>query len=113
MSQPPGFIDHDHPHRVYKLCKAIYGLKQAPRTWYHELSQFLITSRFCNSHADMSLFVFHTNGIIMYLLVYVDDIIIICDNDTVVQEFIQLLAHRFSIKDLGHLNYFLGLEVIA
>ena len=107
MSQPSGFVDHDHPHHFCKLCKAIYGLKLARRAWYHELRQFLVTSVFCNSHADISLFAFHTNGITMYLLVYTDDIVIIGDNDTIVQEFIQLLACRFSIKDLGHLSYFL------
>ena len=113
MSQPLGFVDHDHSHHVYKFRKVIYGLKQAPRVCYHELRQFLVTFGFCNSYADTSLFVFHTNGITMYLLVYVDNIIIIGDNDTAVQEFIQLLASQFSIKNLGHLNYFLGVEVIA
>lgn len=92
MVQPLGFIDGDHPTHVCKLHKAIYGLKQAPRAWYHELRQFLVTSGFSNSHAYTSSFVLNTGGTIIYLLIYVDDIIITRNNDCAVQNFIDLLA---------------------
>ncbi|RVW92402.1 Retrovirus-related Pol polyprotein from transposon RE1 [Vitis vinifera] len=113
MSQPPGFIDRDHPHHVYKLRKAIYGLKQAPRAWYHELRQFLLQFGFINSIADTSLFIFNNHGTILYLLVYVDDIIITGNNVEAAQTFIQQLSQRFSLKDLGPLTYFLGVEVTS
>lgn len=76
MAQPQGFVDTDNPHHVCKLRKAIYGLKQAPRAWYNELRQFLLASQFTNSVADTSLFILNAKGIIIKLLVYVDDIII-------------------------------------
>ncbi|GJS06934.1 putative ribonuclease H-like domain-containing protein [Tanacetum coccineum] len=41
VSQPPGFVDPDHPNKVYKVVKALYGLHQAPRAWYATLSTFL------------------------------------------------------------------------
>ncbi|GJV96227.1 copia-type pol polyprotein [Tanacetum coccineum] len=41
-----GFVDPDHPDKVYRLRKALYGLKQAPRAWYDELSKFLISKGF-------------------------------------------------------------------
>ncbi|GJY48405.1 putative ribonuclease H-like domain-containing protein [Tanacetum coccineum] len=41
VSQPPGFVDPDHPKKVYKVVKALYGLQQAPRAWYATLSTFL------------------------------------------------------------------------
>ncbi|XXG68216.1 hypothetical protein AAC387_Pa06g1354 [Persea americana] len=112
MSQPPGFVDNDNPSYVSKLHKAIYGLKQAPRAWYHELRTFLLQFGFQNSYADTSLFVFHADGHTMYLLVYVDDLILTGDNATKVNHFIDILAQRFSIKDLGFLTYFLGVEVV-
>ena len=112
MSQPLGFVDLDNPTHVCKLRKAIYGLKQAPRAWYHELHKFLIALGFHNSHADTSLFVLNTGGNLLYLLVYVDDIILTGNDDTMVHKFMQLLAHQFSLKGLGHLSYFLGVEVI-
>lgn len=113
MSQPPGFIDRDNPHHVCKLRKAIYGLKQAPRAWYHELRQFLLTSGFHNSVADASLFIFNTQGVILYLLVYVDDIIVTGNTTQAVHHFLQQLSTRFSLKDLGNLHYFLGVEVLS
>uniref|UniRef100_A0A2N9EX91 Reverse transcriptase Ty1/copia-type domain-containing protein n=1 Tax=Fagus sylvatica TaxID=28930 RepID=A0A2N9EX91_FAGSY len=112
MQQPPGFVDQDHPSYVCKLRKAIYGLKQAPRAWYHELRTFLLSSGFKNSHADTSLFVLTTAAQKMYILVYVDDLIITGDNNKMIDSFVDGLAHRFSIKDLGQLSYFLGVEVV-
>lgn len=101
-----------HNHQVLLIViLPIYSLKQAPRAWYYELRQFLVTSRFTNSHADTSLFIFNTSGNLVYLLVYVDDIIITGCNATTAQYFIDLLGKRFSIKDLGDLSYFLGIEV--
>ena len=81
MVQSLGLIDCDHPDHVCKLCKAIYGLKWVPRAWYHELYQFLINSNFTNSYADTLLFVFNTDSIMVYLLIYIYDIIIIGDNN--------------------------------
>nr|GEX44559.1 copia protein [Tanacetum cinerariifolium] len=46
VAQPDGFVDPDHPKKVYRLKKALYGLKQAPRAWYDELSKFLISNDF-------------------------------------------------------------------
>nr|GFB15976.1 retrovirus-related Pol polyprotein from transposon TNT 1-94 [Tanacetum cinerariifolium] len=42
VAQPNGFVDPDHPEKVYQLRKALYGLKHAPRAWYDKLSKFLI-----------------------------------------------------------------------
>ena len=75
-----------------KLRKAIYSLNQAPSAWYHELHQCLVSFGFNNSHADTSVFVFNNNGTILYLLIYVDDIIITGSDAGVVQKFIHLIS---------------------
>nr|GEY02730.1 hypothetical protein [Tanacetum cinerariifolium]GEY54545.1 hypothetical protein [Tanacetum cinerariifolium] len=46
VEQPDGFVDPDHPKKVYRLRKALYGLKQAPRAWYDELLTFLTSKGF-------------------------------------------------------------------
>ncbi|KAI9156543.1 hypothetical protein LWI28_008344 [Acer negundo] len=112
MAQPLGFIDSDHPTHVCKLKKAIYGLKQAPRAWYHELREFLLVVGFKNSYTDTSLFVLNTGGTILYLLIYVDDIILTGNNSAHVDQFVNTLAQRFSLKDLGPFSYFLGVKVL-
>ncbi|GJU78066.1 retrovirus-related pol polyprotein from transposon TNT 1-94 [Tanacetum coccineum] len=46
VAQRDGFVDPDHPEKVFRLRKALYGLKQAPRAWYDELLNFLISKGF-------------------------------------------------------------------
>ena len=111
MDQPPGFIDADRPTHVCRLKKAIYGLKQAPRAWYLELKNFLILCGFTNSYADASLFVHSRNNLLVYVLVYVDDILVTGNNNDAVSRVIAALGERFSLKDQGDVNYFLGIEV--
>lgn len=110
MDQPPGFVDTDRPDFVCKLNKAVYGLKQAPRAWYNELSNFLINLGFINSLADTSLFILRRGSKIIYLLIYVDDILITGNTTAGLSHVLALLAERFSVKDTEDLNYFLGIE---
>lgn len=76
VTQPPGFVDPDRPHHVCRLLKALYGLKQAPRAWYQELKTFLCQMGCTNSTADTSVFIYIDGANIIYILVYVDDIIV-------------------------------------
>lgn len=112
MTQPPGFIDPDKPNHVCRLNKAIYGLKQAPRAWYDELKTFLLQLGFKNSVADTALFVLQQGNTLIYLLVYVDDIVVTGNDKTMVEKVLTSLANRFSLKDMGELSYFLGIEVV-
>ncbi|XP_071699199.1 uncharacterized mitochondrial protein AtMg00810-like [Rutidosis leptorrhynchoides] len=100
------------PSHVCRLKKALYGLKQAPRAWFHRLSAFLIQLGFSCSRADPSLFVFKKGTYLLYLLVYVDDLILTGNNTGTIRKFISRLNDEFAIKDLGRLSYFLGLEVV-
>jgi len=76
MLQPPGFVDKTFPDHICRLKNALYGLTQAPRAWYTELQIFLLSLDFVNSTADASLFIHRKPGVKLYLLVYVDDIIL-------------------------------------
>lgn len=74
------------------------------------MSAFLVSLGFYCSRADTSLFVFKRGSTLLYLLVYVDDIILTCNNSSLIRSFINRLNGEFAIKDLGQLSYFLGLE---
>jgi hypothetical protein len=111
MEQPPRYIDASYPHRVCHLKKAIYGLKQAPRAWFHCFNTFLLSIGFSCSKLDSSLFVYSLANGILYLLLYVDDIVLTGSHQSLIGNLIEKLRDKFSIKDLGNLNYFLGLEV--
>lgn len=110
MQQPPGFEDARYPSHVCKLQRALYGLKQSPRAWYARLSARLLELGFVSSKADTSLFFFRHRDIQIYMLVYVDDIVIAGSSPRAVDGLVHSLAASFPIKDLGPLEYFLGLE---
>jgi hypothetical protein len=74
--QPTGFADPAHPDLVYRLRKSLYGLKQAPRPWYSWFATYLITLGFIEVKLDTSLFIFRRGSDTVYLLLYVDDIIL-------------------------------------
>ena len=112
MMQPPGFKDMSKIDHVCRLRKAIYGLKQAPRAWYSALKNALMDLGFQNSRADSSLFIYRHDSITCYFLVYVDDLVITGSCKKFVVSVIDKLGHQFSLKDMGSLHFFLGVEVI-
>lgn len=111
VKQPPGFVDQDRPHFVCRLKKALYGLRQAPRAWYQELRNYLLTLGFVNSVADTSLFIKRAGHQVLYVLVYVDDMLITGNDKSAISQLITTLDSRFSLKDLGETKYFLGVEM--
>lgn len=111
MQQPLGYIDKVHPSYVCKLDKALYGLKQAPRAWYARLYGKLEQLGFKSSKADTSLFYYNKNGHTLFVLVYVDDIIVASSSQDATDALLKDLKDDFALKDLGDLHYFLGIEV--
>jgi hypothetical protein len=111
MVQSPGFIDLNAPSTVCHLKKAIYGLKQAPRAWFQHLNSKLFDLGFHGSQFDSSLFIFSNGSVRLFVLVYVDDIILTSFSPTAINGLIQQLPTEFLIKDLGKLNFFLRVEV--
>jgi hypothetical protein len=79
---------------------------------FSRLSGQLLKLGFTGSKADSSLFIYRTAAVTTYLLIYVDDIIIVSSILTAIDELLQLLCIDFVIKDLGNLHYFLGVEVL-
>jgi hypothetical protein len=73
---PTGFADPAHPDLVCRLHKSLYGLKQAPRAWYIRFATYLTTLGFIEAKSETSLFIFRHGSDMVYLLLYVDDIIL-------------------------------------
>ena len=111
MKQPPRFVDSQHPSYLCKLDKSLHGLKQALCVLFSRLSSKLLQLNFTLPKADVSLFIFNKTDIRMYILIYIDDIIIISSSSMATIKLLTQLWEDFAVKDLGTLSYFLGIEV--
>ena len=99
------------PSYVCKLDKALYGLKHAPRAWYSRLSSQLRCLGFVASKADTSLFIYNKANTVIFVLIYVDDIIVASSSQNATNALLRDLSSEFALKDLGDLSFFLGIEV--
>ena len=90
-SQPAGFVDPAHPDLVCKLNKSLYGLKQAPRAWYSRFASFLTLLGFVEANSDTSLFIYRRGHDTVYLLLYVDDIVLTASSPALLQHTISAL----------------------
>ena len=79
MRLPPGF-QGVHLGKVCRLQKSLYGLKQAPRCWFAKLAVSLRRYDFQQSYSDYSLFTYQKGKVQLNILIYVDDMIISCNN---------------------------------
>nr|KYP76764.1 Copia protein [Cajanus cajan] len=110
MKLPPGFRSQASG-KVCRLRKSLYGLKQAPRCWFAKLDGALKRYGFAQSSSDHLLFTLQRERVQLYVLVYVDDLVISGNDNAAIKVFKLYLNACFHMKDLGMLKYFLGIEV--
>eukprot|EP00975_Prorocentrum_lima_P037902 7975127-Prorocentrum_lima.AAC.1 len=101
MAPPPGQarVDADGDDVVYRLHRSIYGLKQAGREWNRLLVSFLLSWGLKQSDIDVCLFTYSRSGAVMWILVYVDDLIIACSDPALRAKFVRDLGARFPLDD--------------
>jgi hypothetical protein len=109
--QLTGFVDPAHPDLVCRLHKFLYGLKQSPWAWYSQFANYLTTLGFIEAKSDTSLFIFRRDSATVYLLLYVDDIILVASSTELLRRTISALQREFTMKDLGPLHHFLGITI--
>jgi hypothetical protein len=108
MRQPRGFEEGGRS-KVWRLKKALYGLKQAGREWNSEINGFLVELGFIPTREDPCVYTHPTNNLIV--LVYVDDILIGYQDEREMNNLMQALREKYGIKDLGEINWFLGIHI--
>jgi hypothetical protein len=110
VEMPHGFEQYDGKVQMICLLKrALYGLKQSPLLWYEELTKFLHSMDLKPCFSDPCLFM-HPSG--AYILVYVDDLLLIAKSLELVNKLASLLGARYAMKELGDVSWFLGCRII-
>lgn len=112
VEMPHGFEEYgtDGTQLVCLLQRALYGLKQSPLLWYEELTTFLRSIGCRPLRSDPCLFVHSATG--TFILIYVDDLLLLAKSDATVDQIAGLLAKKFPMKELGDVTWFLGCRII-
>jgi len=97
---------------ICNLIKSLYGLKQGPHAWYETLTEHLLKIKFEHFNLDDATLFFKKVGkMVVYLVVYIDDLLIPRNNESYIASMKQDLKRGFEMTNMGHLHYYLGVEV--
>ncbi|XP_058810550.1 uncharacterized protein LOC131675550 [Phymastichus coffea] len=110
---PDGFpsADKERKEYIYKLKKSLYGLKTSPKSWYELFANTMKDFNFKTTRNEPCLFVYIVDSVLIVLLLYVDDIIMIGNNQKALDELKIKLAEKFEMKDLGEPRKYLGITI--
>jgi len=111
MNQPEGFVIPGKENLVCRLKKSLYGLKQSPRQWYKRFDTFMLSHGFKRSDYDSCVYLKIVNGSAIYLLLYVDDMLIAAKDKSEIAKLKAQLSKEFEMKDLGAAKKILGMEI--
>ena len=99
MTQPEGFVDPKNPKKVCKLQRSIYGLKQASRSWNLRFDEAVKEFGFLKNKDEPCVYKKASGSIMVFLILYVDDILLIGNDVPTLLNVKQWLGKCFAMKD--------------
>ncbi|KAH9745502.1 hypothetical protein KPL70_004095 [Citrus sinensis] len=112
MTQPEGYVDSKKPNHVCLLKRSLYGLKQSPRQWYLRFNEFMLSHGYLRCSFDCCVYYkLISSSLYIYLLLYVDDMLVACKSREEIEALKNLLSSEFEMKDLGSAKKKLGMEI--
>jgi hypothetical protein len=111
MAQPTGFAIKEKKHMWCHLRKSIYGLKQASRQWYLKFDETIRSFGFKENKEDNYIYAKFRSGRFIFLILYVDDILLASSDVSLLLETKRFLSSNFDMKDLGEASFVLGIEI--
>jgi hypothetical protein len=111
MKKPEGFVVKGKKELVCKLKKSLYGLKKSPRMWYQKFDTYILELGFVRRRVDHCVYSKQVGNHFIYVVLYVDDMLLVANNMDVIKEVKSQLSSKFDMKDLGDANFILGMEI--
>jgi hypothetical protein len=111
MAQPKGFAVKGKEHMGCRLRKSIYGLKQVSRQWYLRFDEAIRSFGFKENEEDNCIYAKFRNGKFIFLILYVEDILLASSDVSLLLETKRVLSSNFDMKDLGEASFVLGIEI--
>ncbi|GJT73365.1 retrotransposon protein, putative, ty1-copia subclass [Tanacetum coccineum] len=111
MMQPEGFVNPKYPNRVCKFKRSIYGLKQAFKQWNKCIDDEIKKFGFTQNQDEPCVYQKSSGSYVTFLILYVDDILIMGNNIPMLQDVKFYLGRCFSIKDLRESANILGIKI--
>ena len=111
MAQPKGFVIEGKEQMGCRLKKSIYALKQASRQWYLKFDQTIRNFGFKENVEDNYADAKFKNGKFIFIVLYVDDILLASSDVSLLLETKKFLSSKFDMKDLGEASFVLGIEI--
>ena len=98
---------------VCKLQKSIYGLKQAFRQWHLKFDEIVTANGFKENIVDQCIYMMVSGSKYIFLVLYVDDILLVDNDINLLIKTKQLLFNHFDMKDFGEASYVLGIQILC
>jgi len=111
MRQPKEYEVKGKEHYVLKLNKSIYGLKQSANLWNKNISDKLEELGYTQGKTDSCLYIKHNKGIICYVTIYVDDIIMASNNTEEIIKLEKALSNMYTLTKLGRIKEYSGIQI--
>src|SRR3989337_2807691 len=111
VMQPKGFVDPENADKVCKLQRSIYGLVQASRSWNLRFDEVTKAFGFIQVYGEACIYKKVSGSSIEFLILYVDDILLIGNNIELLESVKEYLNKSFSMTDLGEAAFILGIKI--
>lgn len=113
MEQLEGFLEKRNENKACLLQKSLYGLKQSLRQWYKRFNDFVLLNGFSRNSYDHCVYFMKINeDCFVYLLIYVDDMLIVSKSMNEFNKLKNILKTKSEMKDLGLAKRILGMDMI-
>ena len=113
VRQPEGHVEPGKEHMVWRLKRALYGLKQSPRAWNQNVDTFMKSQGYVSTQADPCVYVRIEGTSRSVIVLYVDDLIFTGNDELLTTSIRAALTRRYKMKDLGELEWCLGIKVTS